>query len=137
MVAPDSPADAPIEGAGGVVFDPRGRVLLIRHRNGAWVFPKGHLDPGEDHLTAAVREVEEEAGVACACPRPDEIWRTEYTNAGGVPRRVTWFRLRSDATEADMREALFPEGAFLDPAQALARLSFEEDRKLLREVLAS
>src|SRR5680860_767344 len=29
-------------GAGGVVFDDRGRVLVLRHAGGNWVFPKGH-----------------------------------------------------------------------------------------------
>ena len=36
-----------VPGAGGVVFNDRGEVLLIRDRNGFWVFPKGHLEPGE------------------------------------------------------------------------------------------
>ena len=59
-----SPAKFPVEGAGGVVFNGQGLVLLLGHRNGTWVFPKGHLDPGETELEAALREVEEEAGVA-------------------------------------------------------------------------
>jgi 8-oxo-dGTP pyrophosphatase MutT (NUDIX family) len=44
-------------------------VLLVkrnpeqRFMGGAWVFPGGAVDPGEDHRVAGVREVEEEAGV--------------------------------------------------------------------------
>src|SRR5215210_5824406 len=44
-------------------------VLLVRRNpgqrfmGGAWVFPGGAVDPDEDHRIAAVREVEEEAGV--------------------------------------------------------------------------
>jgi 8-oxo-dGTP pyrophosphatase MutT (NUDIX family) len=39
------------------------RVLLLRaYRN--WDFPKGLVEPGEDPLTAAVREANEEAGIA-------------------------------------------------------------------------
>jgi 8-oxo-dGTP pyrophosphatase MutT (NUDIX family) len=44
-------------------------VLLVkrnpeqRFMGGAWVFPGGAVDNGEDHRVAAVREVEEEAGV--------------------------------------------------------------------------
>jgi len=49
----------------------RGDVeLLLVRRNpaarfmgGFWVFPGGAVDPGEDHRTAAVRELAEEAGV--------------------------------------------------------------------------
>jgi 8-oxo-dGTP pyrophosphatase MutT (NUDIX family) len=44
-------------------------VLLVkrnpaqRFMGGAWVFPGGAVDAGEDHRVAGVREVEEEAGV--------------------------------------------------------------------------
>jgi diadenosine hexaphosphate hydrolase (ATP-forming) len=125
----------PTEGAGGLVFDPAGRVLLIRRDNGEWMFPKGHIDPGEDALTTALREVEEEAGVIAACPDPEARWITRYVNDRGVPREVTWFRLAAPAgTTPTMREALFPEGAFLPVPEALARLTFEEDRRLLRAV---
>ena len=34
-------------GAGGVVFNSKGEVLLLRDRMGFWVFPKGHPEEGE------------------------------------------------------------------------------------------
>ncbi len=40
------------------------RLLLILHgKLHTWLQPGGHVDPGEDVLTAAIREVEEETGV--------------------------------------------------------------------------
>jgi diadenosine hexaphosphate hydrolase (ATP-forming) len=36
---------------------------MIRHKNGTWVFPKGHIEPGESKTQTAEREVAEEAGV--------------------------------------------------------------------------
>lgn len=126
-----------VAGAGGVVFARDGRVLLIRHRNGSWVFPKGHIEPGETAAQAAEREVAEEAGVTARCFDPDQSWTTSYHNPRGELRRITWFALLTDATEPLLREALFPDGAFLDADTALGRLSFEEDRGLLRAVLDS
>jgi 8-oxo-dGTP pyrophosphatase MutT (NUDIX family) len=52
--------------AGGIVFRlERGkpRYLLIRDSYQNWGFPKGHLEPGEEPATAAVREVAEETGL--------------------------------------------------------------------------
>lgn len=129
-------AQGVIEGAGGVVLGGDGRVLLIRHRGGAWVFPKGHVDPGETPLQAAVREVEEEAGVRARCPDPSRTYTTRYTNARGEPRRIVWFVLRTDAARPVLREPLHPEGGFFPPEEARRRLSFEEDRALLGRVLA-
>lgn len=47
-----------------VVDKSQTRVLLIHHANlGDWLQPGGHVDPGEDVLTAAIREVHEETGI--------------------------------------------------------------------------
>ena len=140
-VTPDAIPDATrergeVRGAGGVVFRPDGAVLLLRHLEGTWVFPKGHIDPGEDALEAAVREVEEEAGVRAWCPDPAFQPTTRYANARGVPRVITWFCLLTDAQKPTLREFLFPGGDFLEPAEASTRLSFDEDRRLLETVLA-
>ncbi len=124
-----------VEGAGGVVFNGRGEVLLIRHKNGTWVFPKGHLDPGEGHLKAAVREVEEEAGVHAHCPDPNRHWITSYTNPRGQRRHITWFRLFTEDERPIMREQIFPEGRFVAANVALSLLSFGEDRSLLGGIL--
>src|SRR5690554_1059955 len=125
-----------VNGAGGLVFNTAGNVLLIRHRNGTWVFPKGHIDEGEQPLEAAVREVEEEAGIEAWVSDTKTTFETSYVNAMGVERNITWFLLETDATEPMMREELFPEGLFTSPFEALGMLSFSEDRRLLRAALA-
>jgi 8-oxo-dGTP pyrophosphatase MutT (NUDIX family) len=50
--------------ASAIVFDDRGRVLLVHHHKlGRWIHPGGHIDPNEDPAQAAVREVREETGI--------------------------------------------------------------------------
>lgn len=51
--------------AGGIVIGDNGTVAMVRHgvSNGAWLFPKGHTDPGESDEDAARREIAEEAGL--------------------------------------------------------------------------
>ena len=39
-------------------------VLLLLNERGEWDLPGGRPDPGEDHRTALIREVSEEAGLA-------------------------------------------------------------------------
>lgn len=53
------------EQAGCLVVDHTGqRVLLVTSRySGAWILPKGTIDPGESARETAVRETAEEAGI--------------------------------------------------------------------------
>ncbi len=49
--------------AGGVVINRKGLILAVNQNGNSWSLPKGHLDDGEDELTAAKREIYEESGV--------------------------------------------------------------------------
>jgi diadenosine hexaphosphate hydrolase (ATP-forming) len=124
-----------VEGAGGVVFNRAGQILVLGHRNGTWVFPKGHIDPGETHLVAAIREVEEESGVVSICLDPTITYTTRYKNARKEERLITWFLLSTSATDVILREATFPKGGFYSLEKALKKLAFNEDRTLLEYMM--
>jgi 8-oxo-dGTP pyrophosphatase MutT (NUDIX family) len=49
--------------AGGVVLNKKGQVLVVNQKSNSWSLPKGHIDDGEDDLTAAKREIYEESGI--------------------------------------------------------------------------
>jgi 8-oxo-dGTP pyrophosphatase MutT (NUDIX family) len=49
--------------AGGVVTNEEGEILVVSQRGTSWSLPKGHIDPGEDALVAAKREIYEESGI--------------------------------------------------------------------------
>ena len=57
---------APPRAAGVVVFRRTGRGLyfLILRAYNNWDFPKGLVDPGEEQLSAAKRELKEETGLS-------------------------------------------------------------------------
>lgn len=48
---------------GGVVLNSEGMVLVVNQRGVHWSLPKGHVDDGEDAITAAKREIYEESGL--------------------------------------------------------------------------
>lgn len=118
-----------IEGAGGVVFNDNGEVLLIRYpgKRGAWDFPKGHIDPGETVEITAVREVLEEGGVRAeiVCPLP----QTEYVNPRGEARRVYWFLMHTSANQATPEPGF--KAGFYSLEEARSKLRHAQNRALL------
>ncbi|MFI4875618.1 MAG: bis(5'-nucleosyl)-tetraphosphatase [Blastopirellula sp. JB062] len=61
----DQTADLPETKACGFLIvrgDPIESFLLMRHPD-RWDLPKGHVDSGEDEMTCALRELEEETGI--------------------------------------------------------------------------
>jgi bis(5'-nucleosidyl)-tetraphosphatase len=75
--------------AGAVVLrrvDGRWNCLVLRvYRN--WDFPKGLVEPGEEPLAAALREVTEETGLGGLALRWGEVWRETEPYAGGKVAR--------------------------------------------------
>ncbi len=100
------------------------------------MFPKGHIEPGETALEAALREVEEETGVRAWCDDPTEHV-TSYVNPRGVPRRVVWFAMTCEDPAPRVTEPGLRSAEFLPVKEALRRLTHAADRDLLREVVAA
>ncbi|MCK5610586.1 NUDIX hydrolase [Candidatus Pacearchaeota archaeon] len=51
------------QGAGVIVTNEKGQVLVGKGHDGTWQTPGGHVDPGEDYVEAAHRELREEANI--------------------------------------------------------------------------
>jgi bis(5'-nucleosidyl)-tetraphosphatase len=75
--------------AGAVVLrrvDGRWNCLVLRvYRN--WDFPKGLVEPGEEPLDAALREVTEETSLTGLALPWGEVWRETEPYAGGKVAR--------------------------------------------------
>lgn len=128
----------PDERASGVILfrntSAAREYLIVKNRvGGHWGFPKGRLEPGEDELVAAVREVGEEVGITRLDLQPGFRECVAYRfirNRAVVNKEVTLFLARTDeegAPEGHEIEAL----EWLPLPTALARLTYPEQRAAL------
>jgi bis(5'-nucleosidyl)-tetraphosphatase len=112
-------------------------VVVVRRQAGRWLclvlrayaywdFPKGALEPDETPIAAAIREVEEETGLAGLAFRWGEAFReTEPYSGGKVARYYV-----AEAPAGDVRLPVSPELGRAEHDE-FRWLSFAEARRLL------
>jgi len=121
--------------AGGVVartVDGEREYLLVEASRspGVWVLPKGHIEAKETAEAAAVREVEEEAGVrAAVVARAGE---SEYA-VDGKPVRVVYFLMRYKGETSRQEDRAL---AWRRYDEALRLLRFDNARRVLTQAHA-
>ena len=94
--------NAPNRAAGAVIFrrSDRGIRLLVLRAYKNWDFPKGLIEPGEDALAAARREVLEETGLAeLAFPFGEEFKETLPYSGNKVAR---YYLAETDAEKIEL-----------------------------------
>jgi diadenosine hexaphosphate hydrolase (ATP-forming) len=125
-----------IEQAGAIVFkssESGPSILIVKAKKDPshWIFPKGHIDPGETAPEAGIRELAEEAGVTGSIVRPAGV---EVFTAGGKEYRVAYFLVRFDLVTGRGEEGREPR--FCPAEEALSLLSFPAARELLKTNLS-
>jgi 8-oxo-dGTP diphosphatase len=136
--SPSSAAARVIPAAGAVLWRPDEDALdgsasplvavVHRPRYDDWSLPKGKVDPGETEPVTAVREVLEETGYASELGR--RLDAVSYPVEQGV-KHVRYWAARALGGEFSPNHEV-DELIWLPPAQALKRLQYPHDRKVLR-----
>ena len=131
--------------AGGVIVRRKENgsveVLLIEDSYGNWGFPKGHVEGGETSEEAALRECREETGLGnlrTIAPIGTTDWYFR-SGRGLVHKFCDYFLLQAETD--DEAQPQRGEGiracAWLNPDDALARVTYSNARAILRCGLAS
>nr|WP_277349317.1 methyltransferase, FxLD system [Streptomyces sp. N502] len=98
------PAPHALTGAGVVVTDPAGRILLgWSAQRGVWELPGGKNDADEDFLVAAVRELQEETALK-ADPAGARMLALLMDSTHGIPRLTAAVRVAAYSGEPAVTE---------------------------------
>ncbi|RLT43752.1 MAG: NUDIX hydrolase [Chloroflexi bacterium] len=118
------------------------QVALIATAGGnRWQLPKGRLEPGEEAVQAAIREVEEETGLRTVVEVFLRTVEYSYTDTyrretpETVHKRVDFYLLR--VVGGELSDLSFEVDGVLwaTPEEALQRLTFSGERECVRQAL--
>jgi 8-oxo-dGTP pyrophosphatase MutT (NUDIX family) len=140
---PRLPAIPQERSAGGVVVRGEQVLVIVPRRNAAdgsrvLGLPKGHIDPGETPLQAALREVREETGVDAEPVGELGEVRYWYRRHGrSVPKAVVFYLLRYLSGDTADHDDEVEEARWIPLARACAELTYDGERKIVERALAA
>jgi 8-oxo-dGTP pyrophosphatase MutT (NUDIX family) len=122
-----------IEEAGAIVLRKRRSsldvlLILTRKKPCVRIFPKGHIEPGENSAAAAKRELMEEAGVVGNLLREAGTVTYEFR---GKNYRVVYYFFQFDKQVSDGEQGRDPQWFSIEEAKNL--LPFHEIKQLLTQ----
>jgi 8-oxo-dGTP pyrophosphatase MutT (NUDIX family) len=119
--------------AAGAIVVRDGRFLLVhRPKYDDWTFPKGKCEPGESDESCALREVEEETGLACTLG--DELAVSDYEDGAGRPKRVRYFAMTPADGAVARPQNEIDDVRWLTRKRARELLTYERDARVLERV---
>ncbi len=126
--------------AGGVVTNSEGKVLVVSQHGTSWSLPKGHIDPGEDALGAARREIYEESGIRDLefVRELGSYERHKIGMNGGDDRSelkvITMFLFRTSEKLLKPVDSDNPEAKWVEKSKVARLLTHEKDREFFQRV---
>jgi len=126
--------------AGGIVFH-EGKVLVITSaRRNSVDLPKGTIELNESINETAIREVEEETGYRVRIKEDLGSITYDYNGHNSIRYRktVSYFLMELadlDAPVKNLQEGEDFENEWLNPEEAISRLTYDDTREMLRLVM--
>lgn len=128
--------------AGGVVLNDQGLVLVTNQHGTSWSLPKGHIDPGEGALEAAIREIEEESGVTdlkfLQILGSYGRYKLAVDNSDdkGEWKVMVFFLFKTSQDQLNPKDPHNPQARWVKPNEVEALLTHSKDKAFYKSILS-
>lgn len=120
---------------GCIVLDKEhNKVLLIKHNEGHWDFPKGHMEEGENEIQTAIRETKEETNIDV---KIDENYRYKinYSPKENVTKDVIYYLATKTTEEAKPQLSEVSDVEWVNINDAIGKITYDNSRNVLKQLL--
>ena len=128
--------------AGGIIYNDKNEVVIVNQNHDSWSLPKGHIDPGESSLEAALREIYEETGIK----KPTYIkslgkfkrYRIGLDGNDDLSelKTISIYLFKSNQINLQPIDPNNPEAIWVDVEEAYKLLSHKEDKSFFKKSLS-
>jgi ADP-ribose pyrophosphatase YjhB (NUDIX family) len=128
--------------AGGIVINGQGMVLVVNQNGTSWSLPKGHVNPGEEPIDAAIREIMEESGITdlhflCAL---GAYGRYKIGQNSGENKQewkvLLFFLFNTKQNELNPQDPNHPHARWVHPDEVEALLTHPKDKAFYKSIRA-
>lgn len=126
---------------GGVVVGTDNKIVVVSQNGNSWSLPKGHIDPGEDARTAAVREIQEETGIKQLTYIQDlgtyERFRIGINGSEEVHelKSITVFLYTTEETVLKPEDPANPEARWVEVDKVTDLLTHAKDKEFFNSIV--
>ena len=118
----------------GTIIINNNQVLLIKHINGHWDFPKGHMEHNETELETATRETKEETNIDVII---NEAYRYKisYQPKENITKDVVFYLAKPLNNNYRPQLTEVSEVAWFEINDALDVLTFKNAKEILKKLI--
>lgn len=126
--------------AGGVVANPKGKILIVNQKAHSWSLPKGHIEHGETPLETAKREIYEESGIKKLRYIKElgtyKRYRMNKSNKDDKSQmmKITMFLFKTNQKKLAPKDPDNPEARWVEKSKVAALLTHRKDKEFFLSI---
>lgn len=118
----------------GTIIIDNDKVLLLKHNEGHWDFPKGHVENEETEIETALRETKEETNLDVQINETNR-YMIRYSPKENTTKDVIFFVAQPITNDVKPQVEEIAEIRWLTFEEAIQKITYDNSREILKQVI--